>query len=71
MSIVEQLETQIAELRLKISTIQSECSHPMSARVSLPGASTGNYDPSNDGYWVDHECLLCQKAWREDLESGR
>jgi hypothetical protein len=70
-SIIADLNAQIAKLRLQIATIQSECSHPESTRKSTPGADTGNYDPSQDWYWIDHECLLCEKKWTEDKGNGR
>ncbi len=65
MNSVEQLKNEIDKLNKKIALIQSECSHPPSARDSKPGASTGNYDPTADCYWVDHTCGLCQKKWTE------
>jgi hypothetical protein len=71
MSIISKLNQEIEERRTKIAEIQAACSHPEAAVLSVPGACTGNYDPTCDSYWIDHECTLCQKKWREDKERRR
>lgn len=66
MNIIQDLKTQIKVLEDKIKSIQAECSHPKAAVIEKPGASTGNYDPTADCYWVDHHCTLCDKKWTVD-----
>lgn len=64
--IIAKLKVEVAELQKKIAEIQRLCSHPVSARTMSSGGSTGNWDRSQDCYWVDHHCQLCDKQWRED-----
>jgi len=63
---VHELQQQLAEIKIKIDSIQSECSHPKACLTSVPNSSTGNYSPSDDVYWIDLHCGLCDKRWRED-----
>jgi hypothetical protein len=41
--------------------LQAECAHPNASKQY--GASTGNYDPSADSYWIDWDCPDCGKHW--------
>lgn len=66
MNAVATLKTQIADLEARVSEIQTQCSHPAAALTKKHGASTGNYDPSNDGYWTEFHCGLCDKHWTEE-----
>lgn len=63
MSIVTEMKEQIKALEEKISKIQEQCSHPPLAVKSKNGSNTGNYDPSQDSYWTDYHCTLCDKHW--------
>jgi hypothetical protein len=63
---VQTLKSEIKELQAKIEKIQSECSHPESARKETRGSDTGNWCPQDNSYWIDVECGLCEKRWRED-----
>lgn len=45
-----------------VERIQSECKH--NNKTMKYGASTGNYDPSCDEYWIDHSCPDCGKYWQ-------
>lgn len=66
--IVGQLKQQIKDLETKIKSIQDQCSHPKEALESKNGGNTGNYDPSNDCYWIDHHCHLCEKKWTDYMD---
>ena len=66
MSKIQELKSKIDSLQQQINNIQTECNHPMSARTTKGGANTGNYDPTADCYWTDHECGLCEKRWTVD-----
>jgi hypothetical protein len=56
----------VAAATIKIAEIQEQCSHPEAVVTRVNRGSTGNYDPSADGYWVECECGLCGKRWCED-----
>ena len=51
-------------LRADEAKLQNECAHPAASKKY--GASTGNYDPSADGYWIDWNCPDCGKHWSTD-----
>lgn len=63
MSKVDQLRKEIKERMDQIYEIQNECSHPKSCVEKKYGSDTGNWDSSNDCYWVDLHCTLCDKKW--------
>lgn len=65
MTIVAEIKADIAKLQLRLTTIQSECTHPAAALSKIAKGDTGNYDPSADYYWYECHCLLCDKQWRE------
>jgi hypothetical protein len=65
---VFKLKAQISELNLKIAKIQEECSHPQYCLDVKHRSSTGNYDPSQDCYWTEYHCQLCDKHWSESSE---
>lgn len=58
------LEKRIANAKSKLYGLQQRCKHPN--RVSVHGANTGNWDPDNDSYWVNHSCPECGLRWRTD-----
>ena len=45
--------------------LQEECQHRGELTYKYQGSS-GNYDPSNDCYWIDWECHDCGKRWTTD-----
>ena len=51
----------VREMRDKM---QGNCLHPDVDKKYC--GSTGNYDPSADGYWIDWSCPDCGKFWRTD-----
>ena len=44
--------------------LQQECQHLN--RISKREGSTGNWDRSEDCYWINHYCPDCDKRWIED-----
>jgi hypothetical protein len=49
----------------KIKSYQDKCKH-LNVNV-IYRASTGNYDPSNDVYWMEFKCPDCDKFWSETV----
>jgi len=63
MTKAERLLLEIGALQTQLARHQSRCKHPTRhLRYKLDG-STGNYDPTQDRYWTDFHCRLCQKKW--------
>jgi hypothetical protein len=60
------LKQKIKELQDQINVIQAKCSHPDEAVEKKHDSNTGNYDPSNDCYWTNLHCHLCDKHWTVD-----
>jgi hypothetical protein len=54
----------IEDLQGEIDEIQEQCSHPRVALDVSHGGSTGNWSRSDDCYWTDYHCRLCDKKWR-------
>lgn len=44
--------------------LQETCAHPNATKKY--GGDTGNWDRSQDSYWIDFSCPDCRKRWRED-----
>lgn len=57
------LEREIDRLYVELRKHQERCKHPVRHRFYILRGSSGNYDPSNDGYWTAYECRLCRKKW--------
>jgi len=66
MTRVEELKQEIHKLHNEIHQIQEECSHPSLCVTKEPKSNDGHYDPSNDSYWYECHCGLCDKQWHED-----
>jgi len=66
MNAIKDRKAKIEQLEKEIREIQAECSHPRTCVNSKSKSNSGNYDPSADSYWVEHECGLCEKQWRTD-----
>ncbi len=66
---VKNIEQKITKLYNDIKDLQEVCPHDnLQGKF---GANTGNYDRSNDSYWVDFVCQDCKKRWSEDqMEIG-
>lgn len=63
MSIIQELRQSITDAQKKIKQIQEACSHPELTLKIEHSSSTGNYDPTCDGYWTTYTCGLCEKRW--------
>jgi len=48
-----------------IASIQGHCHHPRETLNKQTDCNTGNYDPSQDVYWTEYHCLICDKMWEE------
>jgi hypothetical protein len=60
----EKLENEAAQIKKQLLDLRTECTHP---NVILKhGANTGNYDPSQDCYWIDHHCPDCGLKWTRE-----
>lgn len=57
------IKKQLDKYHQQYVALQEECTHPNVTEKY--GSSTGNYDPSNDGYWIDYYCPDCDKKWTE------
>lgn len=65
----KRIEDKIANLYNDIKELQKVCPHE-----NLQGkyqASTGNYDPSSNSYWVNFLCQDCGLRWTEDQSDVR
>ena len=54
---------EILALQNEVASIQGHCSHPKETLYKQTDANTGNYDPSEDTYWTDYHCHVCDKMW--------
>lgn len=68
MNRVDEIKKQIETLQKELRQIQDECSHPHSCLKKEAHSNTGNYDPSNDCYWNNFHCSLCDKKWSVDQD---
>jgi hypothetical protein len=66
MSAIGDLRAEINKATAAIISIQSACSHPKECVTKVAGGDTGNYCKSDDSYWYDFKCGLCEKRWTED-----
>jgi hypothetical protein len=58
---VTTIKKNLKKYKDELIELQNICLHE-DAIVEHKG-STGNYDPSTDGYWTEHHCLTCGKFW--------
>ena len=56
---IKKINAKIAELELEKKQIQENCSHRQI--FYRYHGSTGNYDPSDDGYIFEYKCTMCEK----------
>ena len=57
------IQREIDELHDELKKHQDKCKHTNVEKTY--GASTGNYDPSADRYWIHFYCPTCLKNWTE------
>lgn len=63
MNRIEEINLEIDALHKERDEIQEACTHPPIVVRYQYCSNTGNYDPSNDGYWTNYLCTLCEKQW--------
>lgn len=49
------------KLREELGELQLLCTHPDVTKQYR--GDTGNYDPSQDSYWINWHCPDCDKRW--------
>jgi hypothetical protein len=47
-----------------IKSLQDKCKHPNVSKTYK--SDTGNYDKSQDSYWIEFKCPDCEKYWCQD-----
>jgi hypothetical protein len=62
---VKEIQDYIQRLNAEILYIRETCPHT-DVTIEHIG-STGNFDPSDDGYVKRYECLECGKVWFKDV----
>lgn len=51
----------IADYKELLEQLQTVCKHPNADKKYC--ADTGNYDMSQDSYWIEWSCPDCGKKW--------
>ncbi len=62
---VKEIQDKIVQLNSELRHLRETCPH-IDTTVEHIG-STGNFDPSDDGYEKLFKCKECGKSWREDV----
>lgn len=62
---VKEIQDKIVQLNSELNYLRGTCPH-IDTTVEHIG-STGNFDPSDDGYVKYFKCKECGKSWREDV----
>jgi len=66
---IKTIKQEIKDLQNELLLVQDNCIHEQI--IYEYKSNTGNYDPCSDSYWVEIECLCCEKKFSyEDYESG-
>lgn len=61
---IDKLHLKIDKYHKEIMKLQQECQHTYVTKKYR--CNTGNYDPSQDSYWVEFSCPDCYKHWTKD-----
>ena len=64
------LQDKIKQLQEDIKSIQSKCKHPKKFVTKKYCSNTGNYDPSQDVYWIEYHCDRCNNKWTVITHEG-
>lgn len=59
------LEAIAAEAHAALKTLRETCDHSGTVTYKYRGDS-GNYDTSQDSYWIEWNCHDCDKRWLTD-----
>jgi hypothetical protein len=62
----EKLKAAAKEATGKLAIHRFTCKHPEQYVTKVGGSSTGNWCESDDSYWYDCTCTLCESRWTED-----
>ena len=62
---VKEIQDEIEHLNSQLRFMRNSCPHIDFSTQHI--GSTGNFDPSDDGYVKRYECLECGKVWFEDV----
>lgn len=76
---VKKIKAKIDKLQDELKQLQASCDHNDAVRAykatrqnwpafvtKVHGSDTGNWDRSDDSYWTDCACTLCEARWTED-----
>jgi hypothetical protein len=58
---VERIVDMRKALLAELAAIQKTCPHDN--KTGRYGSDTGNYDSSNDYYWINAHCEDCDRTW--------
>lgn len=61
---IKRIDDDIHHLQNAKKFIQDNCPHEN--LVGTYKSDTGNWDRSNDSYWINFHCNICDKFWTED-----
>lgn len=64
MSKRQKIQRRIEKANADLKNLQNECPHENV--IKNQRGSTGNYDPSDDCFWIEYSCPDCGKRWIED-----
>ena len=60
---VKRLREKMKALAMELFQIQEGCDHANAKKVAK--SDTGNFCKADDEYWLDCDCPVCGKFWRE------
>lgn len=64
----EMIESVEAELAGQLHSLQENCPHE--DLTYKYGGSSGNWDKSDDSYWIDWKCNDCYKTWTTSQDNS-
>lgn len=63
------LQKAVTDALGKMYEFQEKCEHPY--LIIKPDSDTGNYSRSEDSYWYECRCKLCNDSWRVDSKDEK
>jgi len=66
----KRIDAKLAKLHAELVELKQQCHDTGHGGVLTGkyGANTGNWSSTDDSYWVDFHCPLCDKRWTEDQD---
>ena len=61
---LQEIKNEIDLLEIEVLNFQSKCRHTNAVHQYC--GNSGNYDRSQDSYWIEFHCYDCGKYWTED-----